>query len=221
MTAPVKPKRLMVYIDGFSLYFGMRAAKLQRYYWLDIWKMAETITPPGCSLVECKYFTARIASELKHDTPDEAVDRKAKRLRQNSYLDALTACNTLQVFEGRYQSMPKKCRHCNGTYYRHEEKITDVGIATEMLTDAFSDSFDVATLVSADSDLVPVVKRVRGRFPAKDVLVAFPPKRGCKELKQTATNSFHLSRDLFAKCQFPNLVPTPRGFAVVRPPEWA
>jgi hypothetical protein len=35
----------------------------------------------------------------------------------------------------------------------HHEKMTDVNIAVELLTDAFQDSFDVALLISADGDL--------------------------------------------------------------------
>ena len=41
--------------------------------------------------------------------------------------------------------------------------MTDVNIATAMLTDAYRDRFDTALLVSADSDLVPPVRAARMR----------------------------------------------------------
>ncbi len=57
-----------------------------------------------------------------------------------------------------------------------EEKRTDVWLASQMILDAATDNFDVAALVTADSDLVPAVELVR--FLDKDVeLVLFPKPR--------------------------------------------
>ena len=43
----------------------------------------------------------------------------------------------------------------------YEEKETDVNIAIAMLTDAVRDVYDIALLVSADSDLRPAVGAVK------------------------------------------------------------
>ena len=40
-------QRVIVYIDGFNLYYGLRAAGLQRYYWLDLRRFAS-----GCSPIQ-------------------------------------------------------------------------------------------------------------------------------------------------------------------------
>ncbi len=34
-------QRVAVYIDGFNLYYGMRAERWQRYYWIDLTLLAE------------------------------------------------------------------------------------------------------------------------------------------------------------------------------------
>lgn len=67
------------------------------------------------------------------------------------------------------------CPSCGGDMRGTEEKGVDVRIATDMIMLAWVDSYDVAILVSADSDFVPVAqflqtkgkKIVHGQFPPK------------------------------------------------------
>ena len=98
--------------------------------------------------------------------------------------------------------------------------MTDVNIATELLCDAFQDRFDIAVIVSGDSDLVPPVSAVRRLFPRKRVLVFFPPKRFANRLKSCASTSLHIGRRVLAASQFPERVVKPDGFVLRRPPKW-
>jgi len=52
--------RVVAYVDGFNLYFGLRESNLQRYYWLNIRSLAERLLKFNQELVYTKYFTARI-----------------------------------------------------------------------------------------------------------------------------------------------------------------
>ena len=36
-------RRVAVYVDGLNLYYGLREAGFQRYYWLDLWRLAATL----------------------------------------------------------------------------------------------------------------------------------------------------------------------------------
>lgn len=45
-----------------------------------------------------------------------------------------------------------------------EEKGSDVNLATHLLIDAFDDAFDVAVIVSNDSDLKEPIAQVRNKF---------------------------------------------------------
>ena len=63
--------------------------------------------------------------------------------------------------------------------------MTDVNVAIELLGDAQDDVFDAAIIVSADSDLTSPARAVRQRYPEKRVVVAFPPNRVSKQLRQT------------------------------------
>ena len=98
--------------------------------------------------------------------------------------------------------------------------MTDVQIATEMLTDAFENRLDTALLISDDSDLVPPTLAVQRIFPQKRIVVAFPPARTSVELKRVASASFTIGRRKLAKSLLPDEVTTATGHVLKRPPEW-
>jgi uncharacterized LabA/DUF88 family protein len=98
--------------------------------------------------------------------------------------------------------------------------MTDVNIATSMLIDAFRDRFDVALMVTGDSDLVPPLRASRDMFPAKRIIVAFPPDRQNAVLKQVAHATIALGRALLAKSQFPDQVVRGDGYVLQRPAKW-
>ena len=53
-------QRVIVYIDGFNFYFGLKSnAKWKKYYWLDIVKLFEMFMRPNQELVAVKYFSAK------------------------------------------------------------------------------------------------------------------------------------------------------------------
>jgi len=66
-----------------------------------------------------------------------------------------------------------KCHNCNKYFSTHEEKRTDVNIALKLLGDAFDDLYDKAIIISADSDLLPVIQSVHKYFPDKEIGVMF------------------------------------------------
>jgi uncharacterized LabA/DUF88 family protein len=98
--------------------------------------------------------------------------------------------------------------------------MTDVNIATEILTDAFQDRFETALLISADSDLTGPILAVRRLFPAKRVVVAFPPDRHSVQLARAASTSFPIGRRKIAASQLPDRVTKPDGFVLQRPAKW-
>ncbi len=94
------------------------------------------------------YFTARIRV-----AKGKASDAK----RQTDYLDALATLDSISIHYGHYLPKSLECRSCKQTWTAFEEKMTDVNIAVQLLVDAYDDKFDVALLLSADSDLTTPV----------------------------------------------------------------
>ena len=201
-------ERLIAYIDGFNLYFGLRSKGWKRFYWLDLQKLVQNLLLPTQTLVEAKYFTAKVRLP-----PD-------KRKRQTTYLEALGTLTDFSIFYGHYLSEQVTCRRCGHSYTRYHEKMTDVNIATELLTDASQNRFDTALLISADGDLVGPVKKVKQLFPGKRIVVVFPPKRQSIQLKKIANACLHISRTILAKSMFPEQVKKADGFVLQRPRQW-
>ena len=171
----------MAYVDGFNLYYGLKSKGWQRYYWLDVRHLAESLLRPGQSLEAVRYFTARIRPQ-----PNDP----GKPARQDTYLQALATLPDLRIHYGYYLAKNRRCSQCGAAWQTYEEKMTDVNIAAELLGDAQDDTFDTAVLISADSDLASPVYAVRRRYPGKRVVAALPPNRASKHLREAASAAF-------------------------------
>ncbi len=67
-----------------------------------------------------------------------------------------------------------KCPVCGGDMRGTEEKGVDVRMATDMISLAWADNYDIAVLVSSDRDFVPVAEFLETRG-IKVIHGAFPP----------------------------------------------
>lgn len=201
--------RVIVYIDGFNLYFGLRAKHGRKYHWLDVQALSQRLLQSGQHLVEVKYFSARV----RNDPPAER--------RQATYIDALRAhCDRLTVIEGRFQEKQNKCRQCGAQWVTYEEKETDVSIAVALVEDAAASSFDTAMIVSGDSDLGPGFRAAKRIRPAARFVAAFPPRRSSAELARTADASFVISDAKIRQSLMPNTVMDAAGTTLSRPAKW-
>ena len=203
-------KRVVAYVDGFNLYFGLKHSGFKRYYWLDVNALAASLLKPDQWLVATHYFTARI-----RNNGHNVADRK----RQNDYLEALVLQGVRCQF-GHYLEKTRECRKCHASWPDYEEKMTDVNIAIQLLVDAFDDVFDLALVISGDSDLTTPIHLVRQRFPAKRVICAFPPQRYSSELKRCASGYLNIGEDKLRAGQLPDPVVKPNGFMLHRPAAW-
>jgi uncharacterized LabA/DUF88 family protein len=205
-------ERVIAYVDGFNLYFGLKSKNWRRYYWLNLQTLAQRLLKPHQQLVFTKYFTSRVSS-----SPWDPHKSK----RQNTYIEALMTLSDIEVQAGHYLAKTIQCKKCGHRWVSHEEKMTDVNIAVEMTMDAFQNRFDTALLISADSDLTRAIETIQGVLPQKRVIVAFPPDRHSARLRQIANASFTIGRKNIADSQFPDAVTKPDGFVLHRPSEWS
>ncbi|MGH7453413.1 MAG: NYN domain-containing protein [bacterium] len=201
-------KRVIVYIDGFNLYFGLMQKGWRKYLWLDLKKFAASLLLPDQVLIHTKYFTSRISKPV------------SKQRLQSTFIDALNTLTEVSIYYGRYQAEVRTCENCGYNAIISNEKKTDVNIATELLVDAFQDRFDIAILVTADADLTAPIVSIRKLFPNKSVILAFPPKRHSYELRNVASGVYYIGEDKFRKNLLPEKVVTQSGFALQRPDKW-
>ena len=203
--------RVVAYIDGFNLYYGMRSKGWRRYYWLNVHLLVENLLKQDQMVMGVKYFTSRVSATARD--PD-------KSRRQNAYLEALQTLKDVSIYYGHYLENTVKCFKCGAQWQVAEEKMTDVNIAVEMMVDAFQDRFDTALLISGDSDLTASVLNIRRLYPAKRIVAAFPPNRTSARLQQVTNAFFMISRRKLAASQFPDVVTKADGYKLARPGPW-
>ena len=78
--------RVIAYVDGFNLYFGLKAKGWKKHYWLDLNGLATSLLKPGQTLAGVHYFTSRIRANGRN---------VADMQRQSDYLDALATLPSL------------------------------------------------------------------------------------------------------------------------------
>lgn len=202
-----KMERIIVYVDGFNLYFGMIEAGFDYCKWLNLKLLSENIINEKQKLVEVKYFTSRVSNN-----PD-------KQKRQSVYLEALESVG-VKIYYGHYQRDMVECKRCGNVWQDYNEKMTDVNIATQILVDAYNNAYDAAILISGDSDLVPPIKAVHENFNQKRVIVAFPPKRHNNSVALVAKGYFVIGRKKLVDSQFEDEVIKNDGFKLKKPTDW-
>ena len=163
---------------------------------------------PHQQLELVRYFTARVRGD-----PEAAED-------QAVYIDALQARGSVEIEYGYFLTTSVRCRKCGFVRSKHEEKRTDVNMAVRLLEDAFDDRFDLAIVVSADSDLVAPIEAVRRRFGDKRVMAVFPPRRRSAQLRRAADATCHLSGPVIRSSRLPDPVVTPAGVELRAPRGW-
>lgn len=157
--------RIVAYIDGFNLYHAIDNLEDNRLKWFDIRSALFDFTDPSLhELTEINYFTAL----AKHCSQDI-------QKRQNDYLSALNYTG-VNIIKGRFRKRTRYCRaDCKKKFAYHEEKETDVQIAVRIVDDAYLDKYDMAFIISQDSDLFPAIRTVKKRFLNKTIRIITPP----------------------------------------------
>jgi len=111
---------------------------------------------------------------------------------------------------------------CNPTQFvtvdKTEEKGSDVNLATHLLLDAFKNSFDVALIISNDSDLAEPVRVVRDEFK-KNIIILNPHKKFSAELVKYSSFRQKIKAHHLANCQFPPKLTDSNG-RIYKPKLW-
>jgi uncharacterized LabA/DUF88 family protein len=108
------------------------------------------------------------------------------------YIHALRSVGVNDVL-GKFTLINRRCPLCKNNYKAHEEKKTDINIGITILADGMADQFDTALILSGDSDLAPVITKLKILSPAKKVGIIVPQNQSAMNLKQHA--------DFFKKIQ--------------------
>lgn len=194
--------RVIVYIDGFNLYYG--SLRGQPYRWLDLEALSNALLTKRQELIAVKYFTARVK---------EAPHKPGQRTRQEKYLRALRTLPRVEIFYGHFQTRtairllehPPKNRRKGDIGLRsvwiQEEKGSDVNLATHLIADHLRGRCELAIVISNDGDLKMPVELVREK--SNPVGVVNPHPHGQRSF---ALSPHDLPAGSFYRCLKPRLL---------------
>jgi len=203
-----------VYVDGFNLYYGM--LKDSNFKWLNLDRFFNLLRPHD-QVLKILYFTAMIdGSGLGN---------------QENYIRALTTLPSVEIILGKLMKRNVMCKVADCDYRGSrifttaEEKGTDVNIAVRMMDDAFYARCENFVLVSGDSDLAPVILKIKSLSPLNRIVVYVPARkpnqwlRHSKPLAEIADKYRFLPDVILSKSQFPEIMQDSDGL-IRKPPSW-
>ena len=199
-----------VYVDGFNLYYG--ALKGTPYKWLDLDKLFKNRYPHN-DIEKIKYFTARV----------HARDDPGKRTRQAFYWRALRTFSHIEIIEGNFQTNKVRMSLVSpppntAEVWKTEEKGSDVNLAVHLLNDAHKEDYEVAIVVSNDSDLGEAIRIVTRELRLR-VGIIFPGIRPSTTLRKYATFLGPITKSYLSRSLLPDTLEDASG-EFHKPPTW-
>jgi uncharacterized LabA/DUF88 family protein len=217
--------RTIIYVDGFNLYYRL-LEKRPDLKWLNIRALAQHLLNPSNQVVGVKYYTARVSGSINPGSPS----------RQQIYLDALQTLPGFSAYFGTFLTSRKFAGLVKPPEFRPrvsmpqpwpdvvyvvkvEEKGSDVNLACHLLLDAFLNNYDVAAVISNDSDLVEPI-RIVTQVLRKPVGLLSPVSNPNPELRRASSFIRRISPSDLAACQFPDPLICMNGVQLRRPASW-
>jgi uncharacterized LabA/DUF88 family protein len=200
-----------VCVDGFNPYYG--AVKNTPYRWLNIAALCRLLLPRD-QINQIKYFTALVRPR-PHD--------RGQPIRQQTYMRALRTIPNLTIILGHFLThevvMPL-APPASGyvKVIKTEEKGSDVNLATHLLVDGYNDDYDIAVIISNDSDLLAPIQRVTYQLK-KPVGILNPQKHPSRALLPHVKFVKQIRSGVLAKSQFPLTLTDARG-RFSKPASW-
>lgn len=206
--------RVCVYIDGFNLYY--RALKGTPHKWLDVSKLSEALLAQDDEILAIHYFTADVSP--KSGDPDAPT-------RQQAYLRTLRTIPTLSIHKGRFLPKTKSRPLVSDPsvfvkVHDTEEKGSDVNLATRLVVDGFRNHYDLALVISQDTDLLEPLRVVREELKKVVGLVWLDQTSPGKAHRRIASFLRHANPSVLLNSQFSNPVIGKGGLKIEKPMLW-
>lgn len=228
--------RAIFYIDGFNFYY-LRTKQQPQYKWLNVKALADIIVSDGTYVSKVNYYTAHVSGKLDPDAPR----------RQQLLFSAMRTVPEIEVVKGRFlyeqkwAGLVKPPRSKPDGYLwtepspevvwvnKAEEKGSDVNLGVHLVRDGFLDAFDVAYVLTNDTDLVEPIRIVTEEL-GKPVVVVAPCRffrKGRHKVPLPSRSLFDVSGSThyiddaeLAAAQFPRSIHREGKKPIVRPDGW-
>jgi uncharacterized LabA/DUF88 family protein len=228
--------RVRVYIDGLNLFYG--ALQHSPHRWLDLVKLARELKPKDSDLDMVRYFTAAVTGEsakrqnvylraletlslvsIHRGTFYHNVDRRP--------LSATPAPGMSAPIEGRegggtWKALPDPLPggDVRVSVENHEEKGSDVNLATYLMFDALSDKIDLAIVLTGDSDLAEPVRLCNVKCGKRVDIVNPHAKHQANLLREVAHSYRALDPSILSRCHLPKSMMAKNKHRIMCPDAW-
>jgi hypothetical protein len=204
--------KVQFYIDGFNLFFGLK--RHGGCKWLDLEALCTKLSPSP-NIRRIRYFTADVTGKIDSGSPG----------RQQAYLRALRSTPKVEVTKGyfridkkRYPLVKPQAGQKWAEVWKPEEKGSDVNLGAYLVFDAFNKEYDLAVVISNDSDLREPIRLVRNPPLGLAVWVLNPHPQH-NRVKMGATKQAEITASQLRSSQFPITVRVGRK-SVSKPESW-
>jgi uncharacterized LabA/DUF88 family protein len=212
-------KRVVFLVDGFNLYHSLAEAQRDSYgkttKWLDLQALCSSFLPVAgrvagerAELASIHYFSA------------SPTHRSQSKIDRHALYTCCLSATGVTIHLGRFKRKSGTCPYCGRDYSTHEEKETDVAIASMLFEVLASGSADMVILMTGDTDLAPALATCKRLFPSEPVLCAFPYRRANSELRKLAPESFSIKLRSYRSNQFPDPLVLGDGNSISKPSSW-
>jgi hypothetical protein len=233
------PMRTIVYVDGFNLYY-LRLKGQPHFKWLNLKILAEQALGTGYQITTVNYYTARVSGRIDGNAPK----------RQQVYFAALQTIPEIAIHFGNflisekwaYLVRPPKTKPSNYIssqplpdlvwVSKPEEKGSDVNLATHLVRDGLTNAFDVAVVITNDTDLCEPI-RVVVHEVRKQVILLSPyapnapvnPATGkrlvaSRSLQACSSSCRYIHNRHLRQAQFSDPIVLPNNSLISKPATW-
>lgn len=202
-------------VDGFNLYHSLidverRTEKCVK--WLSLKNLCTSYLPSvskDAQLHSIYYFSAYAKHRMKSDS--NVINR------HKIYIQALESTGVKTIL-GQFKRKKVKCTHCAKDSVKHEEKETDVSIASYIFYTMHQRDVDHIFLITGDTDLIPAIK-IAKKLYSKPISVIFPYNRVNLSFKKHTTHQIKIKLNTYEKHLFPETLHI-NNRSIYRPKEW-
>jgi uncharacterized LabA/DUF88 family protein len=201
--------RTIALIDGFNLYHAIASLHRPELKWVNLRTLSGIFTNTSIEQLNGVFYFTAYAEHVAASVLQA----------QKTYIKALEIAS-VQPILGFFKKKDRKCPNCSHKWSSHEEKETDVNIASCLIDLAYQNRFDRVLMISNDSDLSPAIRLIRKRFPEKRITTVAPPNYyHSNELIQASSDKARIRPEHLEQSLFPTLVKDTSGLLSVSCPE--
>ncbi len=226
--------RAIFYIDGFNLYRS-RLKRNRGYRWLNLLTLARRLVADEETVARVNFYTAYVSGRVDAD----AVGK------QQAYLAALKTVPEIHIESGNFVISDRWVRLVHPPAARPDgcpwpephphfvrasipqEKGSDVKLGVHLVRDSFQDAYDVAYVLTNDSDLEEPIRIATQELEKRVVIVPPILPRSpqtpvpAPSLRRVASDVCFIHDEDLLEAQFPDEVVRERRSTLIRPPGWS